>query len=279
MRCTSNCNAYSRHRSTERNQFFSVTMPNHTTNNTKLEWIGLQSFTSSVIFTWPLDNWLVLLLSHVPTLWSHGLQHTRLPCPSYLLEFTQTHVHWLSDAIQPSHLLSPSSLALNLSQNLFQWVSSSHQVAKALELQLQHQSFQEYLGLISFRMDWFDLLAVQGTLKSLLQHHSWKALILWCSAFFMVQFSHLCMTTARATALTIWSFVGKVISLLLNTLSRFVIAVLPRSKHLFISWLQSPSVAILEPKKENLSFHFSPIYLPWSDGTGCHDFCFLNVEI
>ena len=105
-------------------------MPNHTTNNTKLEWIGLQSFTSSVIFTWPLDNWLVLLLSHVPTLWSHGLQHTRLPCPSYLLEFTQTHVHWLSDAIQPSHPLLPpfsSALDLPLHQGLFQWVSSLHQ--------------------------------------------------------------------------------------------------------------------------------------------------------
>ena len=203
MRCTTNCNAYSRHWSTERNQFFSVTMPNHTTNNTKLEWIGLQRFTSSVIFTWPLDNWLVQSLSHVPTLRSMDCSTPGFPVLHYLLEFTQTRVHWLSDAIQPSHLLSPSSLALNLSQHLFQWVSSSHQVAKALELQLQHQSFQEYLGLISFRMDWFDLLAVQGTLKSFLQHHSWKALILWCSAFFMVQFSHLCMTTARTTVLTI----------------------------------------------------------------------------
>ena len=107
----------------------------------------------------------------------------------------------------------------------------------------------EYSGLISFRIDWFDLLAVQGTLKSLLQHHSSKASILQCSAFFMVQFSHPYMTTGRAIALTIWTFVGKVMSLLFNMLSRLVIAFLPRSKHLLISWLQSPSTVISEPKK------------------------------
>ena len=104
-------------------------------------------------------------------------------------------------------------------------------------------------GLISFRMDWLDLLAVQGTLKRLLQHHNSKASILRCSAFFMVQLSHQYMTTGKTTALTIWTFVGKVRSLLLNTLSRFVIAFLPRSKSLLISGLQSPSAVILEPKK------------------------------
>ena len=107
----------------------------------------------------------------------------------------------------------------------------------------------EYSELISFRINWFGLLAVQGTLKSLLQHHSLKASILWPSAFFMVQLSHPYMTTGKTTALIIWTFVGKVISLLFNTLSRFVIAFLPRSKHLVISWLQSPSAVILEPKK------------------------------
>ena len=104
-------------------------------------------------------------------------------------------------------------------------------------------------GLISFRMDWFDLLAVQGTLKSLLQHHNSKASILWCSAFFMVQLSHPYMTTGKTMALTIQTFVSKVMSLLFNMLSRFVIAFLPRSKCLLISWLQSPSAVILEPKK------------------------------
>ena len=107
----------------------------------------------------------------------------------------------------------------------------------------------EHSGLITFRMDWLHLLAVQGTLKSLLQHHSSKASILQPSAFFMVQLSHPYMTTGKTIALTRWTFVGKVMSLLFNMLSRFVIAFLPRSKHLLISWLQSPSSVILESKK------------------------------
>ena len=108
---------------------------------------------------------------------------------------------------------------------------------------------KEYSELISFRIDWFDLLAVQETLKSLLEHHSSKVSILHCSAFFMVQLSHPYMTTGKTIALTRWTFVGKVMSLLLNMLSRLVITFLPRSKHLLISWLQSPSAVILEPKK------------------------------
>ena len=107
----------------------------------------------------------------------------------------------------------------------------------------------EHLGLISFRMDWLDLLAVQGTLKSLLQHHSSKASILRCSAFFIVQLSHPYMTTGKITTLTRWIFADKVMSLLFNMLSRLVITFLPRSKHLLISWLQSPSAVILEPPK------------------------------
>ena len=107
----------------------------------------------------------------------------------------------------------------------------------------------EYSGLISFSMDWLDLLAVQGTLKSLFQHHTSKALILQHSAFFMVQLSHPYMTTGKTIALTRWTFVGKVISLLFNMLSRLVITFLPRSKGLLISWLQSPSAVILEPRK------------------------------
>ena len=107
----------------------------------------------------------------------------------------------------------------------------------------------EHPGLISFRMYWLDLLAVQGILKSLLQHHSSKASILWCSAFFTVQLSHPYMTTGKTTALTRWTFAGKVISLLFNMLYRLVITFLPRNKHLLISWLQSPSEVILEPPK------------------------------
>ena len=107
----------------------------------------------------------------------------------------------------------------------------------------------EHPGLISFRMDWLDLFAVQGILKSLLQHHSSKALVLQCSSFFIVQLSHLYMTTGKTIALTRWTFVGKVTSLLFNILSRLVITFLPRSKHLLISWLQSPSAVILEHQK------------------------------
>ena len=109
--------------------------------------------------------------------------------------------------------------------------------------------FNEHPGLISFRMDWLDLLAVEGTLKSLLQHHSWKASILWCSGFFTVQLSHPYMTTGKTIALTRWTFVDKVMSLVFNMLSRLVITFLLSSKHLLISWLQSPSAVILEPKK------------------------------
>ena len=109
--------------------------------------------------------------------------------------------------------------------------------------------YKKYLELISFGIDWFDLLAVQGTLKSLIQHHSSKALILQHSAFFMVQLWHSYMTNGKMTVLTIWTFVSKVMSLLLTILSRFVIAFLPRSKRLLISWLQSPSAVILEPQK------------------------------
>ena len=158
-----------------------------------------------------------------------------LPVYHQLPEFTQTHVHQVGDAIQPSHpLLSPSPV-FNLSQHqsIFKWVSSFHQVVKELEFQLQHQSFQWIFGLISFRMDWLDLLAVQGTLKSLLQHHNSKESILRCSAFFIVQLSHPYMTTGKVIALTRWTFAGKVMSLLFKMLSRLVETFLPRSKASF----------------------------------------------
>ena len=168
------------------------------------------------------------------------------PVLHHLPEFAQIHVYWVGDAIQPScPLSSPSPPAFNLSQyqGLFQWVSSLCPVAKVLEL--QHQSFHVYSGLISFRIDWFDLLAVQETLKSLLQHHSF----LQPSIFFMVQLSQPHMTTGKTIALTIQTFVGKVMSLLLNTLSRLVTTFLPKSKHLLISWRWSPFAVILGPRK------------------------------
>ena len=175
-----------------------------------------------------------------------------LPVHHQLLEPTQTHVHRVGDAIQPSHpLLSPSPPAPNpfQHQSLFQRVNSSHEWPKYWSFRFSIIPSKEIPGLISFRMDWLDLPAVQGTLRSLLQHHSSKASILWHSAFFIVQFSRPYMTTGKTIALTRWTFVGKVMSLLFNTLSRFVIDFLPRSKCLLISWLQSPSAVILEPPK------------------------------
>ena len=165
-----------------------------------------------------------------------------LPVHHQLLEFTQTHVHQVGDAIQPSHLLSsPSPLARNPSQHqsLFQWVNSSAmRWPKYWSFSFIIIPSKEIPGLISFRMDRLDLLAVQGTLKSLPQHHSSKASILHPSAFFTDQLSHLYMTTGKTIALTRRIFVGKVMSLLFNMLSRLVIAFLPRSKCLLISWLQ-----------------------------------------
>ena len=191
---------------------------------------------------------------------------------------SQIHVHRVSDTIQPSHpLSSPSPPAPNPSKSfpvsrLFSWGGQS--------ISFSIIPSKEIPGLISFRMDWLDLLAVQGTLKSLLQCHISKASLIRCSAFFTVQLSRPYMTTGKTIALTRWTLVGKVMSLLLNMLSRLVITFLPRSKCLLISWLQSPSAVILEPRKikSDTCFHCFPIYLPWSDGTRCHELHFLNVE-
>ena len=140
---------------------------------------------------------------------------------------------------------------------------------------------REHPGLISFRMDWLDLHAVQGTLKSFPQHHNSKTSILRRSAFFIVRLSHPYTTTGKTIALTRRTSVDKVMSLLFNMLSRLVITFLPRSKHLLISWLQSPSAVILEAPKNKVwhCFHCFPIYLPWTDGTRCHGLNFLNVEL
>ena len=182
----------------------------------------------------------------------HGLQYTRLPCPSLspsLLKLMSI------ESVMPSnhlilchpHLLQPSIFPTSR-------VFSNESVLcirypKYWSFSFSISPSNEYSGLSSFKKDWFDLFAVQGTLKSLLQQHSSKASILQQSAFFMAQLSHPYMTTGKTIALTVWTFVGKVLSLLSNVLSRLVIAFLPRSKHFLISWLQSPSAVILQPKK------------------------------
>ena len=198
----------------------------------------------------------------------------------YLPEFAQIHVCWVDNGIQSSHPVLPHLLL----PSVFSSIKVFHNES-ALHIRWpKYWSFSispsnEYSGLISFSIDWFNLLAVQGTLKSLLQHHCTKASILRYSTFFMVQLSHPYITIGKTIVLTRQTFVHKVRSQLFNMLSRLVITFLPRSKRLLISWLQSPSVVIMEPKK--IVYHcflFSPIYLPWSDGTGCHNLSFLNAE-
>ena len=137
----------------------------------------------------------------------------------------------------------------------------------------------KYSGLISFRIDWLDLLVIQGTFKSLLQHHSSRASILWHSPFFIVQLSHPYMTTGKTIALTRWTFVGKIMSLLFNMLSRLAILFLPRGKWLLISWLQSPFAVIFGSQRVCQCFHCFPIYLLWRYGASFHDLRFLKVEI
>ena len=171
------------------------------------------------------------------------------PVHHQLPELAQIHVHRVSDAIQHLVLCHPLLLLPSVFPSIRVYSNESVlciRWSKYWGFSFNISPSNEYSGLISFRIDWFDLLAVQGTLKSLLQHHSSKASVLWHSAFLMVQLLHPYMTTGKTIALT---FVGKVVSLLFNTLSRFVIAFLLRSKHLLISWLQLPSTVILEPTK------------------------------
>ena len=190
-----------------------------------------------------------------------------LPVHHQLWELAQTHVHWVSDIIQLSHPLLhlpsifPSIRVFSNESTLcMRW-------PKYWSFSFNISPTNEHPRLIPFRMDWLDLLAVQGTLKSLLQHHSSKPSILWGSAFLIVQLS----------ALTRWIVVSKAMFLLFNMLSMLVIVFLPRSKRLLISWLQSWSAVILEPPKiKSLTLS---IVSPWSDGTRCHDLSFLNVEL
>ena len=205
----------------------------------------------------------------------HRLQHTRLPC-SFTISRSLLKLMSIELVMPSNHLILCCPL-------LFPSVFSSIRVfSKESVLRIRWPKywsfsfsislFNEYSGLISFRMDLLDLLAVQGTLTSLLQHHSSKASILRHSAPYM--------TNGKTIALTRQTFVGKVMSLLLNILSRLVITFFPRSKHLLMSWLQSLSAVIFWAQESKVChcFHCFPIYLPWGDGTGCQDLCFLNVK-
>ena len=237
--------------------------------NFDLDTLPVQSYLSSVQFSQSLSHvWLFA------TPWiaarQASLSITNSPSPPKPMS---------TESVMPSNhlilccplLLLPSILS---SIRVFSNESALHiRWPKNWSFSFNISPSNEHPGLISFSMDWLDLLAVQGTLKSLSQHHSSKASILLHSAFFIVQLSHPYMTTGKTTALTRQTFVGRVMSLLFNMLSRLVITFLPRSKRLLISWWQSPSALISEPRKTK-SGHCFPIYLPWSDGTGCHDLKF-----
>ena len=218
------------------------------------------------------------------SLWPHESQHARPPCPS-----PTPGVHsnscpssqWCHPAISSSVIpfsscpqCFPASRSFQMSQ-LF--ASGGQSIGVSASTSVLPMNTQDWSPL-----GWtcLDLPAVPGTLKSLLQHHSSKASILWCSAYFIVQLSHAYMTIGKTITLTRWTFVGKVMSLPFNMLSRLVITFLPRSKCPLISWLQSPSAVIFGAPKIKVwhCFHCFPIYLPWSDGTRCHDLRFLNVE-
>ena len=186
-----------------------------------------------------------------------------LPVHHKFPKLAQTHVHQVGDAIQPSFLRQPLLLLPSIFPSIRVFSNESAlriRWPKYWSFSFNISPSNEHPGLISLRMEWLDLLAVQGTLKSLLQHHSSKASILWCSAFFIVQLSHPYMTTGKTIALTRQTFLGKVMSPLFNMLSRLAIGFLPRSKCLLISWLQSPFTVILEPKK--IVSHCFHIYLP-----------------
>ena len=236
--------------------------------------------TGGFLTTGPLGKSAVMPNSLRP----HKLQHARPPCPS---PAPRVHSHsrpssrWCHPAISSSVIpfsfcpqSLPSSKSFHESTLPMRW-------PKYWNFSFSISPSREHPGLISFRMDWLNLLAVQGTRKSLLQHHTSKASILECSTFFIVQLSHPYMTTGKTIALTRWTFLGKVMSLIYNMLSSLVIhSFFPRSKCLSISWLQSPSAVILEPKKTVCHcFLYFPIYLPWRDMTRYHGSYFLNVEL
>ena len=208
---------------------------------------------------------------------------TDFPVLHYLPEFAQTHTHWVGDAIQPSHPQShpfsscpqsfPASWTFPVIWLLASYGQSTGASASASVLLMNIQDWSP--------LGWTDWISLQSKgLSRVLQHHSSKASILWRSAFFIVQLSQPNMTNGKTIALTRWTYFGKIMFLLFNMLSRLVIGFLPRSKHLLISCLQSPSAVILGHKKrKSVTISIvSPIYLPWNNRTKCHDISFFNVE-
>ena len=207
-----------------------------------------------------------------------------LPVHHQLPDLAQTHVHWVSDAIQPSHPHRPLLLLPSVfpSIRVFSHESVLHIMwPKYWSFNFSVSPSSEYSGLISFRVDWLDLLAFQGTLKSLLQHHSSKASILLCSAFFIVQLWHPYMITGKAIALNRRTFVGKVMSLLFNMLSRLVIDFLPRSKQASFNFRAAVTICCDFGAQENKFCHCChcfPIYLPWTDNLRYADDTTLMAE-
>ena len=220
------------------------------------------------------------------TLRPHESQHARPPCTSPtpgVHSDSRPSSPWCHPAISSlvvPFLSCPQSLPTSESfpmSQIFTWGGQSTGVsalASVLPMNTNDWFSLEWTGWISLQSEGL------GTLKSLLQHHTSKASILYRSAFFTVQLSHPYMTSGKTIALTRWTFIDKVMSLLFHMLSRLDITFLPRNRHLLISWLQSPSAVILEPPKYKVwhCFHSFPIYFPWSDGTRCHDLCFFRVE-
>ena len=201
-----------------------------------------------------------------------------VPVLHHLPQFAQVHVHFIGDAVQPSHSLTLSSLsAINLPsiRDFSNKSSAPIRWPKYWSFNISISPSSEYLELISLKIDWFDLFAVQGTFTSLLQCHILKASILWHSFFFVVQLSQLYVTTGKTIALTIWTFVGRVMSLLFNTLWRLVITFLLRNNHLILR-LQSTMCSDFGTQEEELCYysHLLPFYLPWSNGGGCYDLSF-----
>jgi len=215
------------------------------------------------------------------SLWPYGLQHTRPPCSSPSPRVYSNSClfspwcHWtISSSVVPfsSYLQCfPASGSFQMRQF---FTSGGLSIDVSASTSVLPMDIQDW-----YPLGWTGWISLQSKrLSSLLQHHTSKASILQCSAFFTVQLSHPYMTTGKTKALTRWIFAGKVMSLLFNMLSRLVITFLPRSNRLLISWLQSSSVVILEPPKNKVCYCF-PIYLPWNDVTRCHDLSFLNVEL
>ena len=237
----------------------------------------MESFSSSSSFCLARKYFVrCSVIQSCQTLQPHGLQQARLSCPSLSPGVHSNSCPWLRDAIQASQPLSPSSPSSPFCPRI-----RVFSIESALHIRWpRYWSFSfcispsnKFPGLISFRIGWFDLLAVQGPLKSLLQWHNSKASILQLSAFLKVQFSQPYMTPGETIALIVQTFVSKVMSLLFNMLSRFVIAFLPRSKHLLISWLQSPGTVILEPKK------IKSVTVSTSSPSVCHEVMGLDAMI